>query len=72
MAESEIINSHGVVSLLTNISILQALEVIDKRWKQDNSLHMHIKLVTDNVMELLEFVLATKYFSYGGEIYRQI
>ena len=70
--EDEIMNSHDVVSLFTNVSITLTLEVISQRLRLDNSLEKCTKLLADDIVELLEFVLDMTYFSYGGEIYRQI
>ena len=53
--EDEIINAHDVVSLITNVPIPQVLELISQRLRLDNSLHKCTKLLTDDVMELLEF-----------------
>ena len=63
--------SHDVVSLFTNTPISKALEVIRQRLVEDNTLKQRSKLSVDDVMEILEFVLTTTYFSFRGQIYQQ-
>ena len=65
-------NSHDVVSLFTNVPIREALIIIGKRLRADKTLHRHTNLYADDIMDLLDFVLLTTYFSYNGEIYQQI
>ena len=64
-------NSHDVVTLFTNVPIKETLAIIRKGLEEDKTLHKCTKLQLDD-MELLDFVLSTKYFSYDGRIYRQI
>ena len=70
--KGEIMNSHDVVSLFTNVPIREALIIIWKKLRADKTLHRCTNLSADNIMELLDFVLSTTYFSYNGEIYQQI
>ncbi len=63
--------SHDVVSLFTNVPIDKALQVIRERLESDKSLQKRTNLTVDNIMELLEFVLTTTYFSFNGTIYQQ-
>ena len=72
IGQGEIMNSHNVVSLFTNVPIKEALIIIGKRLKADNTFHRCTNLIVDDIMELLDFVLSTTYFSYNGEIYQQI
>ena len=70
--DDEILNSHDVVSLFTNTPIDKSLEVIGDRLLRDDTLEDRTKLTTDDIIELLRFVLTTTYFSFRGQIYRQI
>ena len=65
MEQSEIMNnSHDVVSLFINVPIKEALIIIGKRLRADKNLHRRMNLTTEDIMELLEFVLSTTYFYY--------
>ncbi len=70
--DGDILNSHDVVSLFTNTPIEKSLEIIKDRLERDISLQDRTKLNTDDIIELLQFVLTTTYFSFRGQIYRQI
>ena len=69
--DDNIFNSHDVVSMFTNTPIDKTLEIIRERLENDNTLKQRTKLDVDDIMELLEFVLTTTYFSFRGEIYKQ-
>ena len=69
--DGNIFNSHDVVSLFTNTPIDKTLETIRERLENDNTLKQRTKLDVDDIMELLEFVLTTTYFSFRGEICKQ-
>ena len=57
-------NLHDVVSLFTHILINEALKV--------ETLAEQIRPAPDNIMDLLQFVLCTTYFMFGGKICQQI
>ena len=67
----EIIMSHDVVGLFTNVSNDLALQIIKDKLSDDSSLKDRTNLHIDDVMELLSLVLRTTYFSYDGKIYQQ-
>ena len=69
--EGEIFNSHDVVSLFTETPIEEALKVIKKKLKDEPTLHTRTKLSILDIMQLLEFVLNTTYFTFEGNIYQQ-
>ncbi|XP_072025291.1 uncharacterized protein [Amphiura filiformis] len=69
--DGDIFNSHDVVSLFTNTPIDQAIAVIKTKLIKDTSLPTRTKLTAEDIMELLEFILTTTYFSFRGNIYRQ-
>jgi len=69
--DDEILNSHDVVSLFTNTPINKSLEVIKKRLITDNAWKDRTKLLVEDVMELLEFILTTTYFVFRDQIYCQ-
>ncbi len=69
--EHEMFNSHDVVSLVTNTPIPETLNIICDRLNSDMSLHERTKLTVDDIMELIEFIANTTYFSFHGDIYVQ-
>ncbi|XP_072033432.1 uncharacterized protein [Amphiura filiformis] len=69
--EGDIFNSHDVVSLFTNTPIDKTLSIIKNRLSDDKTLKNRTNLNVDDIMELLEFVLTTTYFSFRGTIYKQ-
>ena len=70
--DGEIFNSHDVVSLFTNTPIEKSLDIIKGRLEADNTLKDRTKLNPDDIIELLHFIVTTTYFSFRGQIYRQI
>ncbi|XP_072051971.1 uncharacterized protein [Amphiura filiformis] len=70
--DGDILNSHDVVSLFTNTPIDKSLDVIKARLESDNTLKDRTKLNAEDIIQLLSFVLTTTYFSFRGQIYRQI
>ena len=48
----------------------EALIIIGKKLTSDMTLHRRMNLTADGIMELLDFVLSTTYFSYSVEIYQ--
>jgi len=69
--DDEILNSHDVVSLFTNTPINKSLEVIKESLLTDNAWKDKTKLLVEDVMELLEFILTTTYFVFRDQIYSQ-
>ncbi|XP_072037656.1 uncharacterized protein [Amphiura filiformis] len=75
--EEDILNSHDVVSLFTNTPIDQVLDIVQRRLENENILRVYnretgFKLASKDVVELLEFILTTTYFTFRGKIYRQL
>ena len=70
--EGDIFNSHDVVSLFTNTPIDKCLDTIKDRLINDSTLKDTTRLAPDDIIELLKFVLTTTYFSFRGNLYRQI
>jgi len=64
----EILISHDVVSLFTNIPAAEPLEMIRDRLESNKTWRQKILLEVDDVTELLEFILKTTYFSCWGQI----
>ena len=60
-----------MVSLFTNTQINKSLEVIKERLITDNAWKDGTKLLVEDVMELLEFILTTTYFVFRDQIYCQ-
>ena len=71
LEDDEMLCSHDVVSLFTNTPIPQALEIIRERLTEDATLKKRTLLSVPDIMELLEFVLTTTYFTFRGQIYQQ-
>ena len=71
MEDDEVLTSHDVVSLFTNIPVADSLKVIRERLDRDKSWSHKTLLDVDDVMELLEFILTTTYFCFRCQIYRQ-
>ena len=69
LAEDEALVSFNVSSLFTNVSIGEAVQVIQAKLREDDSLAERIPLSPDRVAELLDMCLRSTYFSYGGEFY---
>ena len=57
-----------MVSLFTNTPISEALEIIRNQLENDKRLKDSTNL---EIMELLEFVVITTYFTFRGVIYQQ-
>ena len=68
---NEILISHDVVSLFTKTPIEEALKVIKEKLQKDVTLQSRTKLKVEDIMDLLQFVLTTTYFSFGGKLYQQ-
>ena len=71
LAEDEVLVSFDPVSLFTNIPIGEALQVIQERLREDESLGNRPPPSADRVAELLEVFLKSTYFRYGGDFYEQ-
>ena len=71
IGNEDIMNSHDVVSLFTNTPINKTLEIVREYLEKDTTLKKRTLLNIDDIVELLEFVLTTTYFSFRGEIYKQ-
>ena len=69
--EDEILASHDVVSLFTNVPIERALDIIKDKLHDDTKLKKRTNLGVEDVTELLALVLNTTYFQYKGTIYQQ-
>ena len=75
--EEDILNSHNVVSLFTNTPIDQVLEIVKTRLENESILRDYNKnndtnLESDDVVQLLDFILTTTYFTFRDKIYRQL
>ena len=70
--EDEALLSHDVVSLFTNVPIPQALAVIRARLEQDETLSERTALTVDDIMELMDFVMATTYFQFREKFFEQV
>ena len=57
--EEDMFVSHDVVSLFTNTPIPKSIEIIKNRLQKDKSLKKRTLLTPDDIVELLNFILAT-------------
>ncbi|XP_014676727.1 PREDICTED: uncharacterized protein LOC106816618 [Priapulus caudatus] len=71
MKPDEISFSHDVVSLFTNTPIPESINIIKSRLEADKTLKKRTNLTTDDIIELLTFVLMTTYFKFRDQIYNQ-
>ena len=69
--QDEMFLSHDVVSLFTNTPIDDTLHIIRKRLEEDSTLKLRTTLQVGDIMELLQFIVTTTYFSFRGTIYQQ-
>ena len=63
--------SHDVVALFTNTPIPETLNYIRDKRKNDVTLCNRTNLNADDIMELLEFICSTTYFTFDGKIMQQ-
>ncbi|XP_072021516.1 uncharacterized protein [Amphiura filiformis] len=75
--EGDILNSHDVVSLFTCTPINKVLDIVKERLQKEGWLKEYNKshgfnLTTEDVVQLLDFILSTTYFTFRGNIYRQL
>ena len=75
--EAHILNSHDVVSLFTNTPIDQVLDIVKDRLEKEEILKEYNKeqgfnLESEDVVQLLQFILTTTYFTFRGKIFRQL
>ena len=60
-----------VVSLFTKTPIQQTLTNIREGLEKDQDLKKRIKLEVNHIMDFTEFVAATTYFSFRGQLFNQ-
>ena len=72
VGNDELMNSHDVVSLFTNIPIQVEMIVIRDRLEKIKTLSECTDLSADNIMRLLKFVMSTTYFQFEGVLYQQV
>ncbi|XP_072046527.1 uncharacterized protein [Amphiura filiformis] len=74
--EGDILNSHDVVSLFTCTPVNKVLDIVKERVQKESWLKEYNKsygynLATEDVVELLDFILSTTHFTFRGQIFRQ-
>ena len=69
--EGECFVSHDAISLFMNTPVSEALEIIRNQLENDKGLKDRTNLDIDDIMELLEFVVTTTYFTFRGVTYQQ-
>ncbi|XP_071959853.1 uncharacterized protein [Antedon mediterranea] len=68
---NETLVSYDVVSLFTKTPVNKSLKIIEERLHCDKQLSERTWLHINDIMELLQLVLTTTYFSFRGDIYQQ-
>jgi hypothetical protein len=71
LQKQDIFASFDVVSLFTNVTVDETLQVIRVRLENDNTLTERSVLKVDAIMELLEVCLRTTYFNVDDGFYQQ-
>jgi len=71
LEEDDILVSHDVVSLFTNTPVKESLDIISTRLEQVSDWRGTAMLEGDDILELLEFVLAATCFAFRGGICRR-
>ena len=68
--EDDILASHDVVASFTSTPIKELVDVIRERLEQNQEWKYRYttSLETDDVMELLEFILSITYFSFRNSV----
>ena len=72
LEEDEVLNSHDVVSLFTNVPIPETMDLIKDRLVGDSTLQERMLLEVTGIVELLKFCMGTTYFLFRGVIYEQV
>ena len=70
--DDEVMLSFDVVSLFTAIPVDRACDYIRNKLLKDETLSSRTSLNSNEVISLLNFVLANNYFIYDDKIYKQI
>ena len=70
--EDEVIVSHDVVSLFTNIPVPEMIAVIKRKLEEDTGLKKRTNLDVDDIIELLDLILNTTYFTFQDVFYKQV
>ena len=68
--QDEMFLSHGVVSLFTNTPIDDTLHIIRKLLEDVSTLKLKTHSQVGDIMDLLQFVVTTTYFSFRSSIYQ--
>jgi hypothetical protein len=63
--------SYDVTALFTSIPTADALKVIERYLRRDQTLSDRCPLTVEQLLMLLEFCLSTTYFLYNGDMYQQ-
>ena len=71
LGPEEMLVSFDVSSLFTNVPIQEAVQVIKRELKEDQSLPSRTSLKPERITELLEICLITTYFRFQGRFYEQ-
>ena len=72
LCSDEVMVSLDVKSLFTNVPVQEAVEVVYKKLKEDETLIERTSLSAERVRDLLQMCLSSTYFSYEGVFYEQL
>ena len=69
--KDDMLVSHDVVSIFTNMPTGESLKVITERLEKDPEWKDRCLLEVKDILELLEFIISTTYFTFRGQLCRQ-
>ena len=72
LCSDEVMVSLDVKSLFTNVPVQEAVEVVYKKLKEDETLIEKTSLSAERVRDLLQMCLSSTYFSYESVFYEQL
>jgi hypothetical protein len=68
---SDFLVSFDVVSLFTNVPVAETCDIIKQKLLNDSSLHEHIELSVDEIIDLLKLCLSSTCFQWRDGFYEQ-
>ena len=72
LQEVECVSSFDVSSLFASVPTDPAINILKRKLKQDQELHLRTSMTVDHIISLLEHCLKTTYFQFQGRYFEQI
>ena len=72
LQDDECMVSYDVEALFTSVPVKPAIAIIQKKLEADKDLHLRTTMSPKQITSLIEFCLASTYFTYQGKFYEQI